>query len=94
MTDMHDDAADQLMHQLCARMLTDTVHVDGTAHAATPRRYFETVERTGPVLNVQAVQGAADDGGPLVYVGVAALTRSGAAALWDHLGELLALLDG
>lgn len=93
MTDIHDDAARQIIHQLRARMLTTTVMVDGEALPATPRRYFETAERLGPVLDVQAVQGAADDGGPLLYVGEAALTRSGAGALRDHLGELLDVLS-
>lgn len=93
MTDMHDNAAGQILHQQRARMLTTTVHVDGEELPATPRRYFETAERLGHVLDVQAITGAADDGGPLVYVGEASLTRSGAAALRDYLGELLAVLE-
>lgn len=93
MTDMHDDAADQIIHRLRARMLTATVYVDGEAVPATPRRYFETAERLGPVLDVQAVTGASGDGGPLIYVGDAALTRSGAASLRDHLGALLDVLS-
>lgn len=93
--DMRDDAARQIVHQLRARMLTTSVMVDGEALPATPRRYFETAERLGPVLDVKAVQSAAEDGGPLLYVGEAALTLSGAAALRDHLGELLTVLgDG
>lgn len=49
---MHDGAADQIIHQLRACMLTATVHVDSEALPATPRRYFETAERIGPVLDV------------------------------------------
>lgn len=94
MIDMHDDAARQIVHQLRARMHTTSVMVDGEALPATPRRYFETAERIGPVLDVQAVQSAADDGGLLLYVGEAALTPTGAAALRDHLGGLLAVLGG
>lgn len=41
---------------------------------------------------MQAVQGGAVDGEPLIHVGEYALTRSGAEALRDHLGELLGLL--
>lgn len=78
MTDMHGDAADQIMHRLRARMVTATVHVDGEALPATPRRYFETAERLGPVLDVQAVQGGAEDGGPVIHVGEHALTVAGA----------------
>ncbi|MGP5481458.1 hypothetical protein ACTXMZ_00570 [Brachybacterium alimentarium] len=92
MPDMHDDAADQISRRLFARLFTDTVQIDGFAHVATPRRYIETAEQLGPVLDVQAVTGAAEDGGPLVYVGDAALTRSSAAVLRDHLGELLDIL--
>lgn len=93
MTDMHDDAADQIIHQLRARMLTTSVMVDGEALPATPRRYFETAERLAPVLDVQAVRGGALDGGDLIHVGDVALTPAGAAALRDHLGELLVLMD-
>lgn len=94
MTEMHDDAARQIIHQLRARMLTTSVMIDGEQVPATPRRYVETAERLGPVIDVQAVLGGALDGGPLIHVGDAALTLSGAAALRDHLGELLTVLGG
>ena len=93
MTEMHDDAARQIIHQLRARMLTTSATIDGVQVAATPRRCFETAGRIDSALDVQAVLGVAIDGGPLVYVGDYALTLSGAAALRDHLGELLVILD-
>lgn len=90
MTDMHDDAARQIVHQLRARMFTDTL----SGCPATPSRYFETAERLAPVLDVQAVRGGALDGGDLIHVGDVALPPpAGAAALRDHLGDLLVLLD-
>ncbi|WME24457.1 hypothetical protein [Brachybacterium sp. GU-2] len=94
MPDMHDDAADQLMRQLRARMLTTSVHADGEALPATPRRYFDTAERLALVPDVQAVQGGGVDGGAVIHVGEYPLTPSGSAALRDHLGELLAVLGG
>ena len=69
MTDMHDDAARQIVHQLRARMFTDTL----SGCPATPSRYFETAERLAPVLDVQAVRGGALDGGDLIHVGDVAL---------------------
>ncbi|ATG51923.1 hypothetical protein CFK38_10640 [Brachybacterium vulturis] len=89
MTEMHDDAARQIVHQLRARMFTDTL----SGCPATQSRYFETAERLTPVLDVQAVLGGAADGGPLIHVGDVALTPAGAAALRDHLGVLLHVLS-
>lgn len=93
MPDMHDDAVDKIMHQLRARAFTTSVVVDGQQLPATHRWYVETAERLGLVLDVQAVQGGAVDGGPLIHVGEYALTPRGAAALRDHLGELVVLLS-
>lgn len=93
MPDMHEDAVDKIMHQLRARTFITSVVVDGHQLPATPRWYVETAEQLGPVLDVQAVQGGAVDGGPLIHVGEYALTLSGAAALRDHLGELVVVLS-
>ncbi|MGP5681914.1 hypothetical protein [Brachybacterium alimentarium] len=91
MTDMHDDAARQIVHQLRARMFTETL----SGCPATPSRYIETAERIAPVLDVQAALGGALDGGDVIHLGDVALTPAGAAALRDHLGELLTVLgDG
>ena len=86
MTDMHDDAARQIVHQLRARMFTETL----SGCPATPSRYIETAERIAPVLDVQAApRRRARRRGRDPHLGDVALTPAGAAALRDHLGELL-----
>lgn len=92
MPHMHDDAADQIMHQLRARMLTTSVMIDGEQVPATPRRYFETAE--GDVIDVQAVMCGAADGGELLHLGDTALTLTTARALADHLTAVLDALQG
>lgn len=73
------------MHPLFTDTLSDC--------PATPPRYIETAERIAPVLDVQAALGGALDGGDVIHVGSYALTPAGAAALRNHLSELLAVLD-
>jgi hypothetical protein len=81
------------MHGNAPLALSTAVVVDDQRLPATPPRYFETAERPAPVLDVQAVQGGADDGGPVIHLGGYALTPAGAVALRDHLRELLEVLD-
>ena len=77
------------MHETARPAFTETL----SGCLATPRRYIETGERPTPVLDVQAALGGALDGGDVIHVGDYALRPSGAAALRDHISELLALLD-
>lgn len=67
---------------------TATIASDSEALPATPRRYFETIERGGP-LDVQAVICDEEDGGPIVYVGDAALSPTTARALAAYLVEVV-----
>lgn len=89
MTGTADDAR-RLMDQVRALVFSETHE----GHPSTPPRHVETTDPAYPALPVRATLGAGRDGGHVIHVGHATLTPNGAAALREHLGELLDVIPG
>lgn len=70
------------MHRLFSTTLSDL--------PATERAYFDSPE--GDPVDVQAVLSAADDGGPLVYIGEYVFDKDAAEELQQHLARIVVAL--